>query len=198
MLKLAVLGSGNGTSIQTCYEELRKIKKLSINLVISDRKASPLLKFASDNHIQSQYLPHIKLTRQQYGGQLDKILRVYQCDLVLLVGFMRILDETFVNQWKNQIFNIHPSLLPRHKGLMDLEVHQTVLDNHELETGCSIHEVISEVDDGRVVLQKKCPVFSNDTAQTLKQRVQQLEAESLLTFIQHRVNQYHEPATINA
>jgi phosphoribosylglycinamide formyltransferase-1 len=84
---------------------------------------------------------------------------------------MRILSAQFVSDWQNRIINIHPSLLPKHAGKMDLAVHQAVLDAHEKETGCTVHYVTDVVDEGPIILQKKCVVDENDTAETLKARV---------------------------
>merc|ERR1719160_861727 len=93
-------------------------------------------------------------------------------DLVLLVGFMRILSPQFCQRWAGRVLNVHPSLLPRHKGLMDLDVHRAVLEAGEAETGCSVHLVTADVDDGAVVLQKCVSVDPSDTPETLKGKVQ--------------------------
>ena len=100
---------------------------------------------------------------------------------LLSVGYMRILSAEFVTEWNNKVINVHPSLLPAFAGKMDLEVHQAVLD----ETGCTIHYVTPEVDEGPVLLQKKCAVLKNDTAESLKNRVQLLEGAALVEAIQY-------------
>ena len=104
-------------------------------------------------------------------------------DLVLCIGWMRILSEQFVNRWKNKCFNVHPSLLPLYAGGMDNDVHTEVLKDRCKETGCTIHEITNEVDKGKIILQLKCDVKEDDTPITLKNRVQKLEQEALCKTI---------------
>ena len=96
---------------------------------------------------------------------------------------MRILSKEFCSEWSDKILNVHPSLLPKYAGGMDKNVHEEVLKNKDLETGCTIHFVTDKLDAGPILVQKKCTVEQNDTAQTLKQRVQALEGKAFLEAI---------------
>ena len=96
---------------------------------------------------------------------------------------MRILSNEFCLEWKDKILNVHPSLLPKYAGGMDNDVHEEVLKNNDLETGCTIHFVTEELDAGPVLVQKKCIVQNNDTPSTLKQKVQELEGQAFLEAI---------------
>ena len=96
---------------------------------------------------------------------------------------MRILSSNFCNEWNNKILNVHPSLLPKYAGEMDTSVHEEVLRNKEKESGCSIHFVTDEVDSGPVLIQKRCSVDEDETADSLKLKVQKLEGEAFLEAI---------------
>jgi folate-dependent phosphoribosylglycinamide formyltransferase PurN len=93
---------------------------------------------------------------------------------------MRIISGEFCRRWMGRLLNVHPSLLPLHAGLMDLEVHQSVLDAGDRESGCTVHQVIEEVDGGEVVCQLRVAVVPGETANQLKAKVQLLEGEALI------------------
>ena len=96
---------------------------------------------------------------------------------------MRILSPVFINSFKNKILNIHPSLLPKHAGLMDLDVHQSVINACDNISGCTIHQVTEEVDAGDTILQLKCDVSENETAESLKAKIQALESKAWVEVI---------------
>ena len=96
-------------------------------------------------------------------------------DLILLIGFMRILSASFCKQWRNKILNVHPSLLTKYGGGMDIDVHKQVLLNGDKKTGCTIHYVNEDVDQGPILVQKECDVLPKDNEFTLKDKVQKLE-----------------------
>ena len=103
--------------------------------------------------------------------------------MVLLIGFMRILSRGFVSAWEGKIVNVHPSLLPKHAGGMNESVHQQVLDAKDKETGCTVHLVTTRVDEGPILVQKKCVVDPEDTVGSLKNKVQRLEGEAFIEAI---------------
>ena len=114
---------------------------------------------------------------------MTKILKKNKVDLVLLIGFMRILSSKFCNDWEGRILNVHPSLLPKYAGGMDTSVYEEVLRNKDKETGCTIHFVTDKVDGGPILIQKRCLVESDDTVESLKSKVQKLEGEAFLEAI---------------
>ena len=120
------------------------------------------------------------LSCEEYDRKLSMILREHTVDLVILIGYMRILSKEFIDAWRNRIINVHPSLLPQFAGKIDREVHQAVLDANVKETGCTVHYVTEEIDAGPIFIQKKCHVFPEDDVESLKTRVQQLEGEALI------------------
>ncbi len=94
--------------------------------------------------------------------------------VIAMIGWMKILGHTFIGKWKNRILNVHPSLLPKYDGL---RVHERVLENHETESGMTIHIADEGLDTGKILVQKSCTVNADDTPDTLKQRVQELEKQ---------------------
>ena len=97
---------------------------------------------------------------------------------------MRILSIEFCQTWRDRLLNVHPSLLPKYAGGVDVNIHEEVLRNREKETGCTIHFVTEDVDRGPILIQKKCNVDDNDTVETLKAKVQALEGEAFIESIQ--------------
>ena len=188
MIKLGILGSTRGTSLLPIIEAINE-KQLaaSIEVVLSNKPDALILKRASEHGILSRYIESNDLSRDEYDAIITGILREYQVELIVLIGYMRILSDRFIRDWQNKIINIHPSLLPAFAGKMDLDVHRAVLADGVNETGCTVHMVTEEVDAGPVVVQKKCRVLADDTPETLKARVQALEGEALIEAIsQHR------------
>lgn len=185
MIRLGILGSTKGTHLLSLIEAINKGDlKASIEVVLSNKSHALILERANTYGIHSTFLDPAGLTREEYDLSISLQLEYYQVDLVVLVGYMRILSAEFVKQWHHKVINVHPSLLPAFAGLMDLQVHRSVLEAEVPETGCTVHYVTSEVDQGPILLQKKCSVDSDDTADSLKAKVQQLEARCLIEAIQ--------------
>jgi phosphoribosylglycinamide formyltransferase-1 len=184
MLHLAILGSTRGTDMQAIINAIQK-KQLNavINIVISNKPDAYILERAKQNNLPAIFMDPKDASREEYDEKIMKILRENAIDLVVLIGYMRILSKTFVTQWQKKIMNVHPSLLPAFAGGMDGNVHQAVLDSGVKETGCTVHLVTEAVDAGPILIQKKCPVFEDDTVDTLKNRVQNLEGDALVEAI---------------
>ncbi|MFH1850941.1 MAG: formyltransferase family protein, partial [Candidatus Neomarinimicrobiota bacterium] len=129
------------------------------------------------------FISHKNRTREEFDREMTAVLRRVDVDLVLLIGFMRILSAEFCREWANKVLNVHPSLLPKYAGGMDTNVHEEVLANGETETGCTIHLVTAEVDGGPIIIQKKCAVTPDDTPDSLKAKVQKMEGEAFIEVI---------------
>ena len=108
--------------------------------------------------------------------------------MILCIGWMKIIPPSFLKKWENKCINVHPSLLPKYAGGMDLNVHKQVIDNKEKETGCTVHIITDEVDKGPVIAQKRCIVNENDTVEILKERVQNLEGICLIDSLYYYYN----------
>jgi len=184
MIKLGVLGSTKGTDLQAIINAINSGDlKAQVSVVISDRSKSYILERARLNQIPSFFVSAKNKTRSQFDYQITKLLIREKVELVLLIGFMRILSPEFCQRWHKKIINVHPSLLPKYSGGMDTNVHSEVLKNNDHETGCTIHFVTEEVDSGPILVQKKCSVNKNDTISSLKEKVQKLEGEAFIEAI---------------
>ena len=184
MINIGVLGSTNGTDLQAVIDAIdRKIINASIKIVISNRKNSFILKRAKNHNISAKYISHNSKTRNEFDQEVTDQLKENNVELILLIGFMRILSNEFCHRWQDKILNVHPSLLPRYAGGMDTNVHEQVLVNGDKETGCTIHFVTEEIDGGPILVQKSCKVEPNDNVETLKQKVQALEGKAFIEAI---------------
>lgn len=172
MKRIVVMISGSGSNLQTIIDQIHRSKDAAqIVCVISNKPDAFGLQRAKEAGI-----PHVCVDSQSTSGDraaYDKLLvttiEEYQPDLIVLAGFMRILSDSFVNQYLGRLINIHPSLLPKYKGL---NTHQRAIDNGDTEHGVSVHFVTPELDGGPVILQAKVPIFPEDDAEDIAQRVQ--------------------------
>ena len=181
MLKLGVLGSTRGTDLDAIVSAIDKgILNATIKLVISNKENAYILKRAEKNNIKTMFLSDYSVTREKYSSLLNKVFIDNNVDIILLIGFMRILSKSFCQKWDNKILNVHPSLLPRYAGGINNNVHRDVLKNKDSETGCTIHYVTANVDSGPILIQKKCEVQPGDTIESLKDRVQHLEGQAFI------------------
>ena len=184
MLRVAVLGSTRGSSLQGVIDAIAsKELRATIEIIIANKPQAGILQRAKEHGIANKFIDPKGLDREAYDALLVEEIKKHKVDVILLVGFMRIVSPLFIDAFDGNILNVHPSLLPKFAGLMDLAVHQAVIDAGEKWTGCSIHLVTQEVDAGRVVLQLKCEVYSDDIAQTLKERVQVLEKQAFVQVL---------------
>lgn len=190
MIRLGILGSTRGTNLLALIEAIGKGHlDATIEIVLSNQSQALILEKARSYGLNSQFLNAAGLDRADYDKLISDCLHQHQVDLVVLIGYMRILSTEFVTSWHHKVINVHPSLLPAFAGKMDTAVHQAVLDAGVKETGCTIHYVTQQVDEGPVVLQKKCEVLMGDSVDSLKQRVQSLEGIALVEAIQFIASQ---------
>ena len=165
MRALAVLVSGRGTNLQALMDA-----GLAIACVISDRADAGALERASLAGIPAILVdPTGANSRDEYDAMLEAVLARHGVELVVLAGFMRILGSAFVKRWSGRMVNIHPSLLPRHRGL---HTHRRVLEAGDTDHGASVHFVNEQLDGGAVIVQAHVPVLPDDNEQSLARRVQ--------------------------
>ena len=185
MTRLGVLGSTRGTDLEAILSAINN-KKLAaeVSVVISNRENAYILTRAKNHNVPSFFISHKDKSREEFDRDVTTILKQYNVELVLLIGFMRILSAEFCQAWRDRVLNVHPSLLPKYAGGMDMNVHEEVLKNGDHETGCTIHFVTETVDGGPVLVQKRCTVETNETMATLKLKVQALEGGAFIEAIQ--------------
>ncbi|MBT3300289.1 MAG: phosphoribosylglycinamide formyltransferase [Candidatus Marinimicrobia bacterium] len=184
MIKLGVIGSTNGTDLQAILDAIASGELDSdVSVVLSNRKNAYILERAENHSVPAVFISHKDKSRETFDAEMTAILKSHNVELVLLIGFMRILSTEFCQEWRDKLLNVHPSLLPKYAGGMDTNVHEEVLKNGETETGCTIHFVTDDVDGGPILVQKKCNVDSDDTIETLKTKVQELEGQAFIEAI---------------
>ncbi|NQZ24398.1 MAG: phosphoribosylglycinamide formyltransferase [Colwellia sp.] len=171
---IVVLISGGGTNLQAIIDACKAADYPGkVVGVISNKADAYGLTRAENADIAHCVLSHKDFdNREVYDQALIKQIDLYQADVVVLAGFMRILTPEFVQHYQGKLINIHPSLLPKYQGL---HTHQRAIDAGDKEHGVSVHYVTEELDGGPVILQAKVPVFEGDTADDLALRVHEQE-----------------------
>ncbi|MFN9526514.1 MAG: phosphoribosylglycinamide formyltransferase [Pseudomonadaceae bacterium] len=171
---VVVLISGSGSNLQALIDSVAHDgNPARIAAVICNRAGAYGLERAKQAGIATELLDHKQFDgREAFDAALIQTIDAHQPDLVVLAGFMRILTPGFVQHYAGRLLNIHPSLLPKHKGL---HTHQRAIEAGDSEHGCSVHFVTEELDGGPLVVQAVLPVMADDTAESLAHRVHQQE-----------------------
>ena len=169
MFNIAVLISGGGSNLKSLIDNQKEYYK--INVVIADRDCGGL-NIAREANIDAVLIDR-KEYREKLSKKIDEELKKYNIDLIVLAGYLSIVDSNFISKWKNKIINIHPSLLPKFggKGMYGMKVHEAVIKNKEKESGCTVHYVTEMVDGGDIIMQNKVDVLEDDTPEILQKRV---------------------------
>ena len=166
-IKIAVFISGNGSNLRSLINfSQNKKSPINIILIISDNPKSKGLKFGKIFKIKTKVFNFKKKSVAEKRILFE--LKSNNIDLICLAGFMKILSKSFIKRFKGRILNIHPSLLPKFKGL---NTHKRAIKNKEIYSGCTVHFVNSKLDSGKIILQKKVKIKKNDTPNTLSKRI---------------------------
>lgn len=179
MKKIAFLSSSGGTNLQSFLDAKSRgeLEDIEICCLITDKAMCGSAQKAREAKIKVYYYDTSILSKEAFQQSILDTLDYFAVDLVVLGGFMRILSPPIIEKYREKILNIHPSLLPKHDGIYGDAVHQSVLDAGDQESGMTIHLVDEGVDTGKIVFQKSVPVSPDDTLDTLKAKVQELEKE---------------------
>ena len=172
--KTAVFISGKGSNLENLIKfSKKKNSPISINLIISNTSYAKGLKYSKKYNIQKKviFFKNKKLAEKK----IFKILFKKNINLICLAGFMKILSKNFIKKFKGKIINIHPSLLPKYKGL---NTHKKAIENNDKYAGCSVHFVTTKIDSGKIIMQKKFKIKKNDRVDSLSKKV--LKKEHLL------------------
>ena len=168
--KTAIFISGRGSNLENLIKfSKKKNTPISIELIISNTKKAKGLKYARQFNILSKIL---NFNNKNYEKKLIALLDKKKIKFICLAGFMKILSKNFINMFKGKIINIHPSLLPKYKGL---NTHQKAITNKDEFSGCTVHYVSSKIDSGKIILQKKVKINKLDTYQKLEKKILEQE-----------------------
>ncbi|URQ68644.1 phosphoribosylglycinamide formyltransferase [SAR86 cluster bacterium] len=172
--KVAILISGGGSNLQAIIDKFQSDENIELSCVLSNKKDAYGLKRASKANIDNFFVDHTNYpSREDFDRELIGTLEKYKPDLVVLAGFMRILSPLFVNKYLGKLINIHPSLLPKYKGL---DTHKRVLENNEEYHGVTVHFVDNTLDGGPICAQSCLKVETKDMNE-LQRAIHKLEHE---------------------
>jgi len=181
---IAVLGSTRGTDLQAVIDSIDSLKlDVKLSFVLSNKKDAYILERAKKHNIKSIFLDPKGLSKEDYDKEIDKLLISSKVELVVLIGYMKLMSLWFVKKWQNKVMNIHPSLLPAFAGGMDKGVHESVLERGCKITGASLIFIDEGADTGPIILQKAVFVEGDETVESLKDKVQKAEQELLINGI---------------
>ncbi len=162
----AVFISGKGTNLKKLIQFSKtKNSPIKISLIVSSNSKAEGLKYSLKYKIK-KYV--VTINDRNFEDKILKNLKINKIQFICLAGYMKILSKKFIKNFKGKIINIHPSLLPKYKGL---NTHEKVIKNKEKYTGCTVHYVNDKLDSGKIILQKKIKIFKNDNPKSIKRRV---------------------------
>ena len=165
--KTAVFISGKGSNLKNLIKfSCKKNSPISIKLVISNKRNANGLKYANQKKIEKKIISFIEQKKSEQ--KILSLLTKRKIKFICLAGFMKILSGNFLKKFDGKVINIHPSLLPKYKGL---NTHKRVLKNNEKFSGCTVHYVTAKLDSGKIILQKKVKISKTDTEKTLKRNI---------------------------
>ena len=165
--KTAIFISGTGSNLKKLIKfSYKKKSPISIKLVISNNKNANGLKYANKERIEKKIINFIKPKESE--KKILALLNKRKIKFICLAGFMKILSNKFIKKFNGKIVNIHPSLLPKYKGL---NTHKKVLENKDKFSGCTVHYVTAQLDAGKIILQKQVKITKTDTEKTLKRKI---------------------------
>ena len=169
-IKTAVFISGTGSNLKNLIKFSKtKISPILIKLIISNSKKAKGLKYSTQYNVEKKI---VNFNNNFSENKILSYLNKKNIKFICLAGFMKVLSKNFIKKFKGKIVNIHPSLLPKYKGL---NTHKRALKNKEKFTGCTVHYVTIKLDSGKIILQKKVKIKKKDTANSLKKKVLKIE-----------------------
>ena len=164
--KACVFISGSGTNLKSIIKSSRDYNfPINIELVISNKKNAKGIDYAKKYSIPYKI---ITSNKKKFEDLAIQIIRLKKIEIICLAGFMKILSKNFIRKFKGKILNIHPSLLPKYKGL---NTHQRAIENKDKYSGCTVHFVNSKLDSGKIILQKKVLISKNETESSLRKKI---------------------------
>ena len=194
LLNIGVLASTRASDLQAIIDAIEaKELNVKISVVVSDKKDAYALERAKKHGIEAVFIDakaedilavkDKEERREAFDRKVAAELEKHDVELILAIGYMRIIGQWLLGKFRNKIMNIHPSLLPAFAGGMDKDVHKDVLESGVKETGCTLFFIDETVDAGPVIFKKKVDVEENETVDTLKEKVQKAEQEVLIRAI---------------
>jgi phosphoribosylglycinamide formyltransferase 1 len=186
--KIAIFASGNGTNAAQLIKHFKNHPEIQISLIVSNSTKAGVLDIAKDNNIPFSVVNKSLLAN---NGFMTALLNLYDVDFIVLAGFLLLMPPFLIKNFDQKMINIHPALLPKHggKGMYGNHVHQSVINDGDVESGMTIHYVNEMYDRGKIVFQAKCKVERKDNAEKLAKKIQELEHKYLPEWTEKLVMQ---------
>ena len=166
-VKTAVFISGAGSNLKNLIKfSFKKNSPIAINLIISNKSDAKGLKYANQQKIEKKIINFI--SPKESEKKIINLLAKKKISFICLAGFMKVLSNNFLKKFNGKIVNMHPSLLPKYKGL---DTHKRVLKNNEKFSGCTVHYITTKLDSGKIILQKKIKIGKTDKENTLRKKI---------------------------
>lgn len=174
MKKIAIFASGTGSNFLAIHEKIKeKYLQCELAILVSDRPKSKAVKNANLRNIDTfSFTPKAYPNKDAFEKEIVHILKTHEVDLIVLAGYMRLIGPTLLKHYEGRIINIHPSLLPLYKGK---DAVGQALSASAVQTGVTVHYVDSGMDTGTVIAQESCPIYDQDTRETLETRIHKIE-----------------------
>ncbi|MFI3239230.1 MAG: phosphoribosylglycinamide formyltransferase [Bacteroidales bacterium] len=183
MINIAILASGSGTNAQRIIEYFKDNQDIKVQTVIVNNQKAGVIERVKSYGFDCKYFP-----RESWGNPIEVVeyLKEQEIDLIILAGFLSIIDKSIVELYEGRILNIHPSLLPKYggRGMYGMNIHNAVIAAGESESGITIHYVTEVIDGGSIIKQFKCKIASDDTPETLASKIQELEFNNFPIIIE--------------
>ena len=173
-MNIALLASGKGSNVKNILSHFHEIDDININLVATNNPNSPVIQYAKDFNVDSRLFHRKEFSK---SGYLLQLVQCYNIDLVVLAGFLLMIPEEFVQNFKCSIINVHTSLLPHYggKGMYGDRVHNAVLANKEIKSGITFHYVNENYDEGKIIKQFEVSLSEEESLNSLKKKINALE-----------------------
>lgn len=180
---IAIFASGTGSNAKKIIEHFTNHGQISVKLIVCNKPGAGIVQIAAERSI-----PVLLITKEQFfngNGYVDE-LKNARINFIVLAGFLWKIPSMLINAYRNKIINIHPSLLPKYggKGMYGAKVHEAVIAAGEKESGITIHYVDEHYDNGDIIFQAACPVFADDTPDSLAKRIHQLEHDNFARVVE--------------
>ena len=191
MIKIGILSSHNGSGYKTIQNACNKgILNAEVVLVISNNSEAKVLKEAAKNDVPNFIINQNLFANENLDAKITNLLQEYNCDYIYLSGYMKKIEENLLKTFENKIINSHPALLPNFggKGMYGKNVHEAVIASKESISGVTIHYVNENYDEGEYILQKSLTLAENETAESLEEKIKNLESIAIIESFQKIIN----------
>lgn len=191
MKRIGILSSHNGSGFEAINQACeQKILDAQVVIVVSNNTEANVLKKAENKNIPNFIVNSKKYPNENLDLKITKLMQEFKVDYIFLSGYMKKLEENLVKTFENKIINCHPALLPKYggKGMYGTFVHEAVIKAGEKKSGCTVHFVNENYDEGEFILQNVIEIKTDDTVQSLEEKVKKLEIKTIIEALKKLIN----------